>query len=237
MNEGDLINGDCLNFLPKIPDNSIDLIAIDPPYEIGYAKWDAGMQWEILTEEFHRLLKSTGNLIVFQGWSNVSETKKVIETKFELKNWIAWDRIKGRGAKTNFASTREDILWFAKQPKGYTFNKVWSNTPKKTRGMGDKNGQRNRALTNVWYDISPIVPWSKERNGHPTQKPLALMERIVTIWSNPGDLVLDCFMGSGTTGKAAINLKRRFIGIEKDQTYFEKAQERIGIYIKNNLET
>ena len=227
MNVGDLINGDCLELLSTIPDNSIDLIAIDPPYEIGYAEWDTGMRWDILTKHFHRILKSTGNLVIFQGWSNVSETKVAVSERFELKNWIAWDRIKGRGAKTNFASTREDILWFIKQPKGYTFNKVWSNTPKKTKGMGEKNGQKNRALTNVWYDISPIVPWSKERTGHPTQKPLQLMERIVTIWSNPGDVVLDCFMGSGTTGEAAIRLERQFIGIEKEKEYFEKAKARI----------
>ena len=227
MKTCELINDDCLLRLPSLEDESIDLIAIDPPYEIGYAEWDKGMNWEVLSQEFHRILKPTGNLVVFQGWSNVAETKRILEERFELKNWIAWDRIKGRGAKTNFVSTREDILWFAKQPKGYTFNRVWSNTPKKTGGMGDKNGQKNRALTNVWYDISPIVPWSKERTGHPTQKPLSLMERIVRIWSNPNDLVLDCFMGSGTTGEAALRLDRRFIGIEKNKEYFDKAEVRI----------
>ena len=227
MKTHELINDDCMLRLPAIENESVDLIAVDPPYEIGYAEWDKGMNWEVLSQEFHRILKPTGNLVVFQGWSNVAETKRILEERFELKNWIAWDRIKGRGAKTNFVSTREDILWFAKQPKGYTFNRVWSNTPKKTGGMGDKNGQKNRALTNVWYDISPIVPWSKERTGHPTQKPLSLMERIVRIWSNPNDLVLDCFMGSGTTGEAALRLGRRFIGIEKNKEYFDKAEVRI----------
>ena len=227
MKTHELINDDCMLRLPAIENESVDLIAVDPPYEIGYAEWDKGMNWEVLSQEFHRILKPTGNLVVFQGWSNVAETKRILEERFELKNWIAWDRIKGRGAKTNFVSTREDILWFAKQPKGYTFNRVWSNTPKKTGGMGDKNGQKNRALTNVWYDISPIVPWSKERTGHPTQKPLSLMERIVRIWSNPNDLVLDCFMGSGTTGEAALRLDRRFIGIEKNKEYFDKAEVRI----------
>jgi len=227
MKTYELINDDCMLRLPAIENESVDLIAIDPPYEIGYAEWDKGMNWDVLSQEFHRSLKPTGNLVVFQGWSNVAETKRILEERFELKNWIAWDRIKGRGAKTNFVSTREDILWFAKQPKGYTFNRVWSNTPKKTGGMGDKNGQKNRALTNVWYDISPIVPWSKERTGHPTQKPLSLMERIVRIWSNPNDLVLDCFMGSGTTGEAALRLDRRFIGIEKNKEYFDKAEVRI----------
>lgn len=93
--------------------------------------------------------------------------------------------------------------------------------------MGKKNGQECRALTNVWYDISPIVPWSAERNGHPTQKPVQLMERCVTLWSNEGDTVLDFTMGSGTTGLACKNLGRDFIGIELNKEYFEIAQQRI----------
>ena len=101
------------------------------------------------------------------------------------------------------------------------------NIPKKTGGMGKKNGQECRALTNVWYDISPIVPWSPERNGHPTQKPLQLMERCVTIWTNEGDTILDFTMGSGTTGEACVNLRRNFIGIESDKQWFDVADKRI----------
>ena len=93
--------------------------------------------------------------------------------------------------------------------------------------MGKKNGQECRALTNVWYDISPIVPWSTERNGHPTQKPLQLIERCVTIWTNEGDTVLDFTMGSGTIGEACVNLGRNFIGIENDDKWFNVAEKRI----------
>ena len=218
-----VILGDCFDNLSKIDDESVDLIAIDPPYEISYDNldWDKiGLNWDGLTKEFYRILKPTGNLIVFQGWSNVSETKKVIENKFNLKNWIIWDRVKGRGAKTNMVSTREDILWFTKSENN-TYNKIYSNIVKKTKGLGAKNGQECRALSNVWTDISPIVPWSKERVSHPTQKPIQLMERIITIFSNPNDLVLDCFAGSGSTGIAAKNLGRDFILIEKDENYHE----------------
>ena len=218
-----VILGDCFDNLSKIDDESVDLIAIDPPYEISYdnLEWDKiGLNWGKLTKEFHRILKPTGNLIVFQGWSNVSETKKAIENEFNLKNWIIWDRVKGRGAKTNMVSTREDILWFTKSENN-TYNKIYSNIVKKTKGLGAKNGQECRALSNVWTDISPIVPWSKERVNHPTQKPLQLMERIITIFSNPNDLVLDCFAGSGSTGVAAKNLGRDYILIEKDEKYHE----------------
>lgn len=224
-----ILNGDCLNILSEIDDNSIDLIAIDPPYEIDYDNndWDTKqLNWNILSDEYYRILKSTGNLVIFQGWSNVCEIKSTLEQKFILNNWIIWDRIKGRGAKTNVVSTREDILWFSKE-KDYTYNKIYSNIKKKTGGMGNKNGQENRALSNVWTDISPIVPWSKEKENHPTQKPLKLMERIVTIFSNENDIVLDSFMGSGTTIHACINLNRNFIGIEKDEEYFQISENRI----------
>jgi site-specific DNA-methyltransferase (adenine-specific) len=221
--------GDCLENLRLIGNESIDLIAIDPPYEIDYDNlvWDKKkLNWNELCEEFFRILKPTGNLIIFQGWSNVSETKVILEKKFVLKNWIIWDRIKGRGANTNMVSTREDILWFIKS-KNYTYNKIYSNIKKKTKGLGSKNGQECRALSNVWTDISPIVPWSKERVSHPTQKPVQLMERIVTIFSNENDVVLDCFAGSGSTGVAAKNLNRKYILIEKEQEYFDICLKRL----------
>ena len=163
---------------------------------------------------------------MFQGWSNVCENKRLLDNKFTIQNWIAYDRLKGRGASKNLVSTREDILWYCKG-NNPTYNKIYSNTPKKTGGLGTKNGQKNRALTNVWYDISPIVPWSKERNGHPTQKPLQLLERCVTIWTNEYDTVLDFTMGSGTTGEACKKLNRNFIGIENNIDYFNIAEYRI----------
>lgn len=93
--------------------------------------------------------------------------------------------------------------------------------------MEKRNGQNNRALSNVWSDISPIVPWSAERVNHPTQKPVQLMERCVTLWSNEGDTVLDFTMGNGSTGVACKRLSRNFIGIEINQEYFDIAKTRI----------
>lgn len=226
-----IILGDCFENLSEIKDDSVDLIAIDPPYEISYdnLEWDKkSLNWNILRDEFYRILKPTGNLVIFQGWSNVSETKKTLEESFKLKNWIIWDRIKGRGANTNMVSTREDILWFVKSEK-YTYNKIYSTIKKKTGGLGTKNGQECRALSNVWTDISPIVPWAKERVNHPTQKPIQLMERIITIFSNENDLVLDCFAGSGSTGVAAKNLNRDFIMIEKDNKYHKIILNRLSV--------
>ena len=211
----------------------VDAIICDPPYLINYADWDKEFNMPLAIDLSYELLKDNGNLILFQGWSNVTKTKELLDQKFRIQNWIIWDRIKGRGSKKNLVSTREDILWYCKG-NNPTYTKMYSNIPKKTGGLGKKNGQDNRALTNVWYDISPIVPWSKERNGHPTQKPLQLMERCVTIWTKENDTILDFTMGSGTTGVAAMKLGRKFIGIEKNKEWFEIANKRLN-EAKNGL--
>lgn len=223
---------DCLTLLKSLDDNSIDLIATDPPYCINYEslEWDksGSLDWSVLTKEFNRVLKNKGSIALFQGWSEVVKTKETFDQFFTLKNWIIYDRIKGRGTKTNLVSTREDILWYVKNEKTYTYNKISSTIKKKTGGtIGKRNGNEFRVLSNVWTDISPIVPWSKERVKHPTQKPLALMERIITIFSNPEDVILDPFMGSGTTLVAAKKLGRNYIGCDKEQGFYSITKERL----------
>lgn len=226
----DLYNGDCKIILKDLVDKGIvvDTIIADIPYNIKQADWDDGFNLEDVLPLLDKILKENGNIIIFNGWSYVIDTKLLLDKYFTIRNWIIYDRIKGRGAKTNVVSTREDILWYSKgKDKNYTFNRVMSNIPKKTGGLGKKNGEENRALSNVWSDISPIVPWSKERVQHPTQKPVQLMERCVKLWTNEGDTVLDFTMGSGSTGVACKNLNRNFIGIEIDKDYFEIAKQRI----------
>jgi DNA modification methylase len=221
-----IYNIDALEGLKKIKSDFIDLICIDPPYGINYAKWDkkGEMNYIKLNIEFDRILKDTGNYIIFCGWSNINDILKI--NSFYLQQWIIWDRIKGRGAKRHFTSTREDILWFSKTKK-YTFNKISSTIKKKTKGMGFKNGNEFRSLSNVWTDISLIVPWSKEKLQHPTQKPVALIERIIKIFSNENDIILDCFAGSGTTGEACKNLNRNFILFENNKKYYKIMEERL----------
>ena len=93
--------------------------------------------------------------------------------------------------------------------------------------MGEKNGRDVRALSNVWTDISPIVPWSKERNMHPTQKPVKIAERILDVFSNGGATILDCYAGSGTFLEAAKSRGSTFIGIEKEVKYYDLAVARV----------
>ena len=226
----DLYNNDCKLILKELLDKNIkvDAVIADIPYNIKQAEWDENFNLADILPLLDKILKENGNIIIFNGWSYVIDTKLLLDKYFTIRNWIIYDRIKGRGAKTNVVSTREDILWYSKgEEKNYTFNRVMSNIPKKTGGLGKKNGEENRALSNVWSDISPIVPWSKERVKHPTQKPVQLMERCVELWTNEGDIVLDFTMGSGSTGVACKNLNRNFIGIEIDKEYFNIAKQRI----------
>lgn len=221
-------NGDCFNIMEELIKQKVqvDAIICDPPYNIDIADWDKNFDIEKALKLCYQILKDNGNIIIFQGWSEVCKTKSIMDNLFTPMNWIIWDRIKGRGATKNFVSTREDILWYCKG-ENPTYHKMYSNIEKKTAGMGSKNGETTRALTNVWYDISPIVPWSNEKTEHPSQKPVELMERCVSIWTNPNDTVLDFTMGTGTTGRACLNLGRQFIGIEQDTKWFDIAQSRL----------
>lgn len=223
-----LYNKDCFDTMEELIEKGIkvDAIICDPPYNIDIADWDNNFDIEKALNLCKQLLKENGNIIIFQGWSEVCQTKLIMDKLFNIQNWIVWDRIKGRGAKKNFVSTREDILWYCNGDKP-TYHKMYSNIQKKTAGMGTKNGEDTRALTNVWYDISPIVPWSDEKTEHPSQKPVKLMERCINIWTNPDDTVLDFTMGTGTTGRAALNLGRKFIGLERDKKWFEIAESRL----------
>ena len=224
----DLRYGDCFDIMQDLIASNIKVEAVicDPPYNIKQANWDNSFNIEKAILLFKELLTPNANIILFQGWSNVAYTKEIMDRFFNCEDWIIYDRIKGRGGKKHLVSTREDILWYSNSPN-YTFNKIPSTIKKKTGGLGLKNGCEFRALSNVWTDISPIVPWSPERVGHPTQKPIQLMERCVKLWTNENDTVLDFTMGSGSTVVACKNLNRNFIGIENNKEYFEIAERRL----------
>lgn len=231
MINGEIHNRDYRDMLLLLPDNYVDLILIDPPYEINFNNidWDKPnmVDWPFLFDQLHRVLKRDGNFIMFTGWSKVSKLLNIPDIRsFYFRNSIAWDRQKGRGAKKNFVSTREDILWFTKGSE-YTFHVLDSTIRKKTTGMGKKNGSEYRRLSNVWSDIGPVSPMSKENCGYPAQKPQKLIERLLKVFSNEGDLVLDCFCGSGTTGVSCSKLKRKFILSDNEERAFEITKERI----------
>lgn len=224
MSDIKLYNEDCFDVFDKL--SKVDAIIADIPYNINYTDWDKAFDVAGAIKNCSKLLKENGNIIIFNGYSNVCKTKEELDKYFTMQNWIIYDRIKGRGSKYNLVSTREDILWYS-NGKDYTYHKMYSNIPKKTKGMGEKNGEKNRALSNVWTDISPIVPWSKERVKHPSQKPVDLLEYLIKTYTDENDMVLDNCMGVGSTGVACKNLNRNFIGIELEEKYYKIAKERI----------
>lgn len=154
-----------------------------------------------------------------------------------LENWVIWARQKGRGSSKHLKSQREDILHFTKTNK-FTWNNVkmlrevvcpYIKDGKPRGWFLDENGKRVRwtGLGNVWCYTAPQYNSILDKQVHPAQKPIMMIERLILLSSNEGDTILDPFIGSGTTGVACKNLNRDFIGIELDKKYFEIAKDRI----------
>ena len=235
-----LYNEDCLTQMLNLYQESIqvDHIICDLPY-FQVVKNDFDNQWKSIaqyTEWLDRcfgvmnwLLKDGGNIILFCSRQNIWRVGMLLDAhNFTENRTIIWARKRGfnntRGKA--LASGYEPILFWSKG-KSNTFNniklKVESDRPEyKTGSLKD-----GITMPDVWTDIPALPHNSKEKVNHPTQKPIKLMERIVSLFTNEGDMVLDFCMGSGTTGIACKNLHRNFIGIEKDLNYFNIANERL----------
>src|SRR5581483_3741707 len=224
--------GDCLETLRKIPSGSIQLVICDPPYNINVAHWDelahyvdwAG-QW--LTE-VERVLLPSGNFVLFgglqyQGEAGSGDLLSLMgwmrqHSRMGLANLIIWNYPNGMSAQRFFANRHEEIAWFAKSPK-YYFDLDAVRTPldaerlsiyKRDKRLNPDNLDKGINPTNVWR-IPRLNGNSKERVGHPTQKPAALIERIVRSLSFPGSTLLDFFAGSGVTTRVAIETGRNSI--------------------------
>lgn len=236
----------------RIPDESIDLIAVDPPYLIGYGNnaWDKHDFVEF-TERWVEIaikkLKPTGQMWAFmakdncftwsgcpKGFVNILEEYGTIH----MDNWVTWARQKGRGSSKHLKSQREELFHFTKHPTDFTWNnlkmlrEVIAPYVKDGRPRGwflDEFGKRVRwtGLGNVWTYSAPQFNGVAERQVHPSQKPVMMMERIIRLSSNEGDTILDPFMGSGTTGIACKLSNRSFKGFENDPNMYEIASKRI----------
>ncbi|MFM1534370.1 site-specific DNA-methyltransferase, partial [Helcococcus ovis] len=191
-------------------------------------------------------LKDNGSIYVCCDWKSSMIIGPVLSKYFNIKNRITWEREKGRGAKFNWKNSLEDI-WFATNSEEYTFNidavkkrkKVIA--PYKEEGKpkdwkDDKNVKyRDTHPSNFWDDIT-IPFWSMPENtAHPTQKPEKLIAKLVLASSNEGDLILDPFMGSGTTSVVCKKLNRKFIGIEQNELYVSWAEKRL-LDAEDNIE-
>lgn len=236
---------DCLEGLKLLPDKSIQLICIDPPYNLDLEDWDTYdnyMDWcSKWLEECWRILKDDGNLIIFGGTQfrnkRSGDLTEIIyhcrhNTQWKLVNTIVWYYKNGMSAQRYFANRHEEIIWLTKTDK-YYFNldevRVPYNDEDLKKALKDKrlnpeNVKKGKNPTNVW-EIGRLNGNSLERVGHPTQKPLELIRRIVKGLSSPNSVVLDFFAGSGTTGRVCIEEGRHCILIDKNKTtkqYFDK---------------
>ena len=237
-----VIVGDAVEELEQIPGATIDLVAIDPPYNeaIDYgngAKSDDLPEPEYLQlmqmaiVELHRVLKPNGSIyVIISGrYQTVFETM-LTAAGFHRRNAIAWVETFGVHQSGNFSNCWRPILYYTKHPKHFTWHgdQILIPSDRQTKHNDPRANPAGKVPSNVWTEFPRLVDNAAERvPGFPTQIPQALMERIVLASSNPGDMVLDCFNGSGTTGAAAITHHRKYTGIERLHANAVKARARL----------
>lgn len=234
----DLKCGDCLELMKNIPDKSIDMILCDLPYGTTACKWDKVIPFEPLWEQYKRIIKDNGAIVLF-GSEPFSSYLRMSNIKNYKYDWI-WNKKKVAhplNAKIMPLKKHEIISVFGRgkiayYPQGLKeVKKVQKrNNVKSLIGDGySVCGKSNKTTLQKWGNYpSSIIEYSKEhKTFHPTQKPVALLEYLIKTYTNENELVLDSCMGSGSTGVACVNTNRNFIGIELDEKYFNIAKERI----------
>jgi site-specific DNA-methyltransferase (adenine-specific) len=230
-----LINGECIEEMSKLKNESINLILTDLPYGTTQNKWDEIIPFESMWKEFNRVLKPNG-IIVLTATQPFS-SKLIMSNLDNFKYEIIWEKTIGSGQlniKRQPLRVHESILIFYKKPGTYNEQKTEGNPYSISRNIVSKGEgygkQVNSSKVNDGFrHAKSVIKISNPRikGGHPTQKPVALMEYLIKTFSNENDMVLDCCMGSGTTGVAALNLNRKFIGIELDEKYFSMSSKRM----------
>ena len=243
----ELIKGNCLVEMQNIADNSIDMILCDLPYGTTACKWDTVIPFDKLWEQYERIIKPNGAIVLTASQPFTSNL--IMSNPKIFKYEWTWNKKTCTGfmtAKKMPMKAHENILvFYRKQPtynpqyvkrtaqelKRYTHGTSESKHDNSFLG-GHKSVNKGRhgyelKHPNSVIDISGKDPLKNMQGFHPTQKPVALMEYLIKTYTNEGEIVLDNCMGSGTTGVACKNLNRNFIGIEKDDKYFDMAQKRI----------
>lgn len=235
-------HGDCLELMKDIPDGSIDMILCDLPYGTTACKWDVVIPFEPLWEQYNRIIKDKGAIVLF-GSEPFSSTLRMSNIKNFKYDWI-WEKEQGINqflCKIQPLRKTENIsVFYKKQPlynPQFTKGKAYENdrvlgcesfgTPKKIKTKNDGF----RYPTN-------ILQFNRElkKRFHPTQKPVALLEYLIKTYTNKGETVLDNCMGSGATAIACINTNRFFIGIEKEKEYVDIANKRLDEMVVKALE-
>ncbi len=237
MSKVQIFNACCFDIMEKIPDESVDLLLVDLPYGTTKCKWDSVLPLEQLWASYNRICKKNAAMI-FTSSQPFTTTLISSNIKNFKYNWV-WEKSKATGylnAKKMPMKAHEDICVFYRKPPVYNPQK-WQSTPyNKGTAHRPTDVYGNQVATTVKNDTGLRYPRtvqyfktaeSEGKSLHPTQKPATLMSYLIRTYSNPGEVVLDNTMGSGTTGVAALKEGRKFIGIEKDEEYYRIALERI----------
>lgn len=230
----DIVLGNCIEKIKLIQSNSIDLIIADPPYNVGKdygnnsdkQKFDEYIDFtKEWLRECYRILNQEGTIYVFIGFRYISYLYQILENDLKMNfiNWISWHYTQGIGKTKGFSPRHDDILMFSKS-SNYKFNLDSIRIPQKY--YRKINNMRGANPGDVW-EVSHIHYCQKNRQEHPTQKPEALIERMVLASSDENDTVLDPFCGSGTTLRVCQQLNRNAIGIEINAEYVEQIKERL----------
>lgn len=239
--------GDCLELMKEIPDRSIDMVLCDLPYGTTACKWDSVIPFEPLWEQYKRIIKDNGAIVLF-GSEPFSTELRHSNMKMFKYDWI-WEKTKASGflnAKKSPLRAHEVISVFYKNQPTYNPQYSFGHKPYKkinvsdgatsVYGKMDKTGSVKESKDGRRYPRS-VIKFSNPNNKtiHPTQKPVALLEYLIKTYTNEGETVLDNCMGSGSTGVACINTNRNFIGYELDEKYFEIAEKRINEALDKQL--
>lgn len=234
-----LMQGDCLDRMKEIESCSVDMILTDPPYGTTACKWDSIIPLEPMWEHLKRIIKPNGAIVITASQPFTSIL--VCSNISMLKESICWEKTTATGhlnAKSKFMRAHEDILVFYSKPPTYNPQMTHGHERKvalrvdRAEKLSDCYGNQKGETS---YDSTSRYPRSviktstdKQKSKlHPTQKPVSLMEYLIKTYTNEGETILDFTAGSFTTGVAAVNLGRKFIGIEMDQGYFEIGVNRI----------
>lgn len=231
----ELWNGDCLELMNNIPDKSIDMILCDLPYGTTKCKWDVVIPFDKLWEQYNRIIKDNGAILLFGSEPFSSELRLSNKENYKY-DWI-WDKVKPNGhlvAKYRPMQRTENISVFGKGKLNYYPIMVDRDKPKKSKEysrteiMGGISNSTEKIVNKKYPQNVLIYSNASQKNKlHQTQKPVELLEYLIKTYTKENDLVLDNCMGSGSTGVACKNLNRKFIGIELDENYFNIAKERI----------
>ena len=230
-----LILGDCIHKMKDIQDNYVDLILTDLPYGVSQNKWDSIIPLDVMWKEFNRICKKDGiiALTAIQPFSSKLVLSNIDNFKYE----VIWEKTVGSGQlniKRQPLRVHESILIFYSSFKTYNEQKTigapYSIKRKVTFGNRGYGAQKDSEKINDGFrHAKSIVKFSNPRikGGHPTQKPVELMEYLIKTYSNENDVILDCCMGSCSAGIAAKRLNRKFVGIELEEKYYKMSMENI----------